>query len=551
MDRRHFLKTSVMAGSLAAFGARAFAATDSRIEVLLDEPLGIISPFLYGHFTENLGAVVYDGIWVGEKSRIPNTHGIRSALVERMRALKAPVVRWPGGCFADSYDWRDGVGPMEQRPRRTNFWIDDPGMTQVTRAAEKYDPNQFGSAEFFRFCQLSGAQPYFAANVRSLPPEQFDRWVEFCNSPAGSTSLADLRAAEGFRDPFPVLIWGVGNEAWGCGGNFTPREYASEFRRFTAWVPHYGLKLSFVASGPNGDEGIDWTHGFFQAMAEKGPGEFSGIFGWALHHYAWNLSRGRTRDWVEGKGDALNFEPVDWYELLREGDRMEGLITSHWEAMGEVDREHKVKLVVDEWGPWYRPGSELNLNHLLGQQITMRDAVFSGMTLDTFNRHPDKVAMACDAQLLNNLNCLFFAHEDQFIVTPNYHVFEMYAAHQGGESVRAEFLAPVVHYEGDGKPASFWSLKGSASWHADANELVVSVVNADVTVPHEAEVVVRGGRVVSGAATTLVNRDIHAHNTFEQPEAVRPQSGAVPASDGTVAYRFPPASVTVLRLKLA
>jgi alpha-L-arabinofuranosidase len=253
---------------------------------------------------------------------------------------------------------------------------------------------------------------------------------------------------------------------------------------------------------------------------------------------------------VEGKGDALRFEPVDWYELLREGDRMEALITSHWQAMGEVDREHKVKLVVDEWGPWYRPGSELDPNHLLGQQITMRDAVFSGMTLDTFNRHPDKVAMACDAQLVNNLNCLFFTHEDKFIVTPNYYVFEMYSAHQRGESVRAEFLAPRVHYERDGKPAEFWSLKGSASLHATAGELVVSVVNADVSAPHDAEIVVRGGRVVSGTATTLVNSDIHAHDTFDQPDAVRPRNGTMSGTAGTLTYLFPPASVTVLRLKL-
>src|SRR5579872_3688504 len=187
------------------------------------------------------------------------------------------------------------------------------------------------------------------------------------------------------------------------------------------------------------------------------------LYGWALHHYAWNLSRGKTQDWEKGKGDAVNFDAVDWYELLHEGDRMESLIDGHWQIMGEFDPDHHVKLVVDDWGPWYRPGSELTPGDQLEQLPTLRDAVFSGMTLDTFNRHPEKVAVACCAQLINCLNSLYLAHEDKFCVTPVGHAFAIYAAHQGGQSVRAEFSAPQISYERDGKTANFWGLRGSAS----------------------------------------------------------------------------------------
>jgi len=442
------------------FAAASPTAADSRIEVLLGEPLGTISPNIYGHFAENLSGVIYDGIWVGENSKVPNLNGIRKELVEEMRKIKAPVLRYPGGCFADSYDWRDGIGPADKRPRRTNFWAQEESASSP--ANHHYDPNQFGTNEFIRFCKLIGSQPYLAANVRSLPAEAFYQWVEYCNSPAGSTTLADTRASAGYADPFGVRFWGVGNESWGCGGNFTAQEYAVEFRRYTAWVPRYGQELSFIASGPS-DEGWDWTRGFLEEIVRKGPRELHSIYGLALHYYAWNLSRGRTKDWNEGKGDALKFDLLDWYELMRQGDVMESLINGHWQVMGEFDKDHSVKLVVDEWGPWYRPGSEATPGDLLEQTPTLRDAVFSGMTLDTFNRHPEKVAMANCAQLINCLNSLYLAHEDKFCVTPVGHVFAMYAAHQGGQALPTIFSAPSVNYDRDGKPASFWGLKGSAS----------------------------------------------------------------------------------------
>ncbi len=551
IKRRAFLRNGVLgAGALlvskySSFAWAASAGAGSKIEILPDEPLGMISANLYGHFAENLGGVIYDGIWVGQNSSIPNIDGIRKELVEHMRTIKAPVIRYPGGCFADSYDWRDGIGPADRRPRRTNFWegVETPNSPKT----HKYDPNQFGTNEFIHFCKLIGSQPYLAANLRSLPAEEFYRWVEYCNSPAGSTTLADTRAAAGYADPFQVRFWGVGNESWGCGGNFTAQEYAVEFRRFTTWVPHFGQELSFIASGPN-DDSWEWTRSFLEEIVRKGPGQLPSIYGLALHYYAWNLSRGRTRDWNTGKGDALKFDDVDWYELFRQGDVMESLITGHWQIMGEVDREHQIKLVVDEWGPWYRPGSEMTPGDILEQTPTLRDAVFSAMTLDIFNQHPEKIAMANCAQLINCLNSLYLAHEDKFCVTPVGHVFAMYSAHQGGQSLRTLFSAPRVHYDRDGKPASFAGLKGSASLHDKV--LVLTVVNPHVSETCDAEVAIPGAAIKSGTAITLAASDLHAHNSFDQRDVVVPLTKALENRKPVLTYLFPAASVTKLTLTL-
>jgi alpha-L-arabinofuranosidase len=552
IGRREFIRSGLVgagAGLVLRSPKLAFAAansTDSRIEILLSEPLGAISPNVYGHFIEHLGGVVYDGVWVGKNSKVPNVDGIRKELIDQMRRIKAPVVRYPGGCFADSYDWRDGVGPSEKRPRRTNFWSG--AESANSPANHNYEPNEFGTDEFVRFCKACGSQPYLAANVRSLPPEQFYRWVEYCNSPAGSTTLADQRAANGSKDPYHVRFWGVGNESWGCGGNFTPEEYAVEFRRFVTWVPGYSEQLSFIASGPNSDE-WDWTRGFLEELVKKGKGQLNSVYGLALHYYAWNMSRGRTNDWDKGKGDALNFDTADWYEILSEGDRMEGMINRHWQIMAEIDTEHKIKLIVDEWGPWYKPGSELTAGHLLEQTPTIRDAVFSGMTLDTFNRHPEKVALAATAQLVNCLNSPFLAAGDKFVVSPVGHVFAMYAAHQGGQAIRSIFSAPTISYDRDGKRAMFWGLNGSAS--LQGKELVITVVNPSTSDARETEIVTRGGVAKSARVTTLSAKDIHAHNTFTEPDAVVPRTAEVKATGPSLNITFGPASVTLLQVSLA
>jgi alpha-N-arabinofuranosidase len=282
---------------------------------------------------------------------------------------------------------------------------------------------------------------------------------------------------------------------------------------------------------------------------EKGEGALRSIWGWALHHYSWNVSRGATTDWNEGKGDAVRFTTDEWYELLKEASRIDDLITSHWAVMGEVDRRHRVKLVVDEWGAWYRPGTEVHPTHLFGQQSTMRDALLTALTLDTFHRHADKVMMANVAQLVNCLHSLFLAHEDRFVATPAFHVFEMYAPHVGGRSVRTIMSAPNVTYQRVDSAGSLWGLTGSASIKDRA--VTLTVVNPHVSEPREAEIAIRGASIGSLRADVLRAADIHAANTFEHPKVIVPQQDRADTPRGNVViHRFPPASVTRLAIGL-
>jgi alpha-N-arabinofuranosidase len=555
MQRRSFLKTGALAGSAFLFSRNLPSATvsdDAVIEILLDEPLGTISPLIYSHFTEELGAVIYDGVWVGEQSKIANTGGLRTALIEKMRQIKAPAVRWPGGCFADSYDWRDGVGPKEKRPRRTDFWVDDPDSKGLPRKGlPSYDPNQFGTDEFVRFCKLVGAEPYLAANVRSLNAYAFDQWVEYCNSPAGSTTWSDVRAADGSAEPYNVQYWGVGNESWGCGGNFTPEEYASEYRRYQSWLPSYGVDLKLIASGPNQDD-VDWTTRFFENIFAADR-DVKPPFGWSMHYYT-------------DLPEALKFVNQDVYPGYQLADRMEKIMLDHWTAMGVYDRTHRVKLVVDEYGPWYRfSDTKLDPTHVLGQQLTVRDAIMTALTLDTFNRHPDKVAIAACAQLINCIDSLFLSHEDHFITTPTFDVFNMYKGHQGGQAVRVQFSVPEISFPrqaikkqlsatGDeaivgGSDARLWGLNGSAS--VTGKVLTLTVVNPNLTESHPAQIRLRGdASAASAEAEVLGGGDVHEHNTFEEPNAVVTKKATATVAGRVVQITLPPSSVTRLTITL-
>jgi alpha-N-arabinofuranosidase len=542
--RRQFLGTAA-AGILAR--TLPAQSTESRVEVLLDEPLGTIAPEIYSHFVEHLGGVVYDGIWVGEGSKVPNIGGLRKELIDALRAIRPGVIRWPGGCFADQYDWRDGVGPRAKRPKRTNFWIDAaewPAGSPKDGPAV-FDPNEFGTLEFARFTKLVGAQPYFAANLRSLPAQEFWRWIEYCNAPPASTTLAQQREADGERDPLGVRYWGVGNESWGCGGNFLPEDYATEFLRYTAWVPSFNVDPRMVASGPS-DADTDWTRGFLKKVAAKG--QLARVWALALHHYSWNVSGGRTTDWIQGKGDALKFDPEQYYELVRHGEVMDELIRTHWDVMAEFDRQHSVKLAVDEWGAWYAPGTAPFSSALLGQQNTMRDAVLASSTLDTFHRHAGKVAMANIAQLINCLQSLFLAHEDKFCLTPTYHVFALYAAHQGAQSLRTVLSAPVLRYKRNGQDATLAGLSASAS--LNGKTLTLTVTNPSLDQTREVEIAIRGAQVATAHAVTLAASDVHAHNSFEEPHAVAPREARLAPPHPLLVHRLPPASVTKLEIRL-
>jgi alpha-N-arabinofuranosidase len=552
LERRQFLTRALYSSAAIALKkSNAWARTiDARIDILPEEPQGVVSPTLYGQFTEHIGGVIYDGVWVGEESKIPNKYGIRSALIDALKKIEVPVIRWPGGCFADSYDWMDGIGPSASRPVRTNFWEVDPDAARLhEHGSQVFDPNSFGTNEFMRFCALTGAQPYVAANLRSLPAISFDRWVEYCNSPAGSTHLAKMREMAGFRDPFKVRYWGVGNESWGCGGDFTPEEYASEFKRFTSWVPRYGIDLQFIGSGPNSND-LDWSHRFFEQMySGNRPYQNPSFAGWSIHYYAWNLSRGKTSDWILGKGDALAFDQIDWYELMRVCSGVDKVLQDQWGVMGQYDVDHKLKLVVDEYGPWYREGTEVDPTHIFGQQITIRDALATALTLDVFNRNSDKVSLATNAQLVNNINALFLAHEDKFVATPNYYVFDMYKEHKNGRNLRAEFLSPQIRYTRDGQTAQFWGLNGSAS--QKANLVTLTVVNPSLESSQETQICIRGRTVENASSSVLQAVDMHAHNTFERPETVKPAELNVTIKDDSAFFTFPKASVSRLQMTIA
>ena len=546
--RRTFVGSVLAAGAAALLRPRNVQAAESRIEVLVNEPIGKISPEIYSHFIEHLGAVIYDGIWVGEKSKIPNYNGIRKELVDNLKRIKPAVIRYPGGCFADQYDWRDGVGPRDKRPTRVNFWADTHYKTtkayeDLEGGPQKYESNHFGTDEFVSFCRMVGAEPYLAANVRSRDVRVFLEWLEYCNAPANLTTWSTERVKNGYRDPHKVSFWGVGNESWGCGGDFTPDEYATEFRKFTAWLPTYGVQLKLIGSGPNGGD-VNWTRKFFEGLALKGGRQIAKLYGWGLHYYC-----GST-----GQQVANEFTENEWYDLLERSNRMESLIEDHWQIMGEFDRERRVKLAVDEWGAWHKQDPDVPPGYLYAYAGTLRDGLISAMNLDTFQRHADKVAMANPAQLVNTIHSLFHTYEDKFILTPNYHVFEMYMPHSGATALRTEFIAPKVGFtrldaQRRETPATLWGLNGSAS--LKDKQLTLTVVNPHHNQARETEIAIRGASVISGASRTLTSTDIHARNTFANPRALEPKDGTVQAKGSSFVFQFAPASVTRLVFTLS
>jgi alpha-N-arabinofuranosidase len=314
--RRQFLQSAAAAGIAAFAGLRPLKAADAEIEINPSEPGPQITPHIYGHFIEHLGGVIYDGIWVGRNSKIANIDGIRAQFVDDMKRIGAPNLRWPGGCFADGYHWRDGIGAPDKRPRTYNYW--EHRMPEGTHAVES---NGFGFHEFMRLCRLVGAEPYLAGNVGSGTPKELHDWASYSNAPSGTLSLADERAANGDKQPFNVKYWGVGNESWGCGGNMTGGEYATEYRKFISQFPAY-VRPFFVATGPRGhsaDLDIGWTDGFFGGL-QNVRGLDVRVDGFALHYYT---------DFRQTADDGARFDAKGWYAVLHKGTRIETVITDH------------------------------------------------------------------------------------------------------------------------------------------------------------------------------------------------------------------------------
>ncbi len=499
-----------------------------QIAIVLNETIGTISPYLHGEFAEHLGECIYPGIWVGEDSSIPNIGGIRKDVVDALRPLQIPVLRWPGGCFADAYHWRDGIGPRDRRPLRVNYhW----GMAP--------EPNHFGTHEFMQFCRLIGTEPYLVGNVGSGSPAELRDWVEYCNF-AGDSALANERRANGAQEPFGVRFWGVGNENWGCGGHMDPEYYADEFARFRTFLFNYSdTPIHAIACGAAGND-WHWTWKFLDTLRRKHWNRMHLVQSLAAHYYCGSA------------GTATEFTEEQWLELLCRAYVMEGIILGHRTTMDELDPERRIHLIVDEWGAWHpvEPGKPASG---LYQQNTMRDALVAAITLDVFHRHCDKITMGNIAQLINVLQSLLLVQEDKCIKTPTYHVWQMYVPHRGATAVRLESLSEHISDGGASRDhcramyleRSFHGLQwitGSASVKDDT--LCITLTNNHPSKACDMRITVVGGQAQEAQVTLLVADDIRAHNTFENPERVKPSAPKPVTVEGdTLRMEAPAASV--------
>ncbi len=509
---------SFVAGAFVAL-ALSLSAAEVQLTLRADAPGPVINRNLYGHFAEHLGRCIYEGIWVGPDSPIPNTRGYRNRVLAALKQLNVPVLRWPGGCFADEYHWKDGIGPREKRPSMYNsHW------------GGVVENNHFGTHEFLDFCELIGAEPYVCLNVGSGTVQEAMEWVEYITSPA-SSPMANLRRAHGREQPWRVKYFGIGNESWGCGGNMTPEFYADNYRRYNTFVKNYQKdhRLFRIACGSNGQD-YNWT----EVLMQKAAKQMNGL---SLHWYTLP-----TGNWKK-KGSATEFTEAEWFSTLRNTLKMDELITKHAAIMDKYDPDKKVGLVIDEWGTWYdvEPGTNPGF---LYQQNTLRDAVVAALNFHLFHRHADRVAMANIAQTINVLQAVILTDKEKMVLTPTYHVFEMFKVHQGATSLGVDLTSPDYVFEKEKLPA----VSASASRDA-AGKVHLSLVNTDPKNAHTVTCTLAGLAAKSVNGRILTAAAMNAHNTFAAPAAVQPAAftGATLA-DGKLTVALPAKSVVVLEL---
>ena len=488
--------------------------------VRADAPGATIERNVHGQFVEHLGSGVYGGIWVGEDSAIPNTHGIRADVVEALRRLHVPVIRWPGGCFADRYHWRDGVGRRVARPRRVNAsWG---GVIET---------NAFGSHEFMEFAELIGAAPYVNGNVGSGSPQEMAEWVEYLTSDADS-ELADLRRRNGRHMPWAVPYLGFGNEPWGCGGSMRAAAYADEFRRFATFVgTGLGSTICRIAAGADGED-PGWTE---TLMAEAGPH----LDALTVHHYT--LPTGSSKR----KGAATGFGEAEWISTMSRCLRIDEVIRNHAAILDRFDPAKRVALIVDEWGTWYDPDPGTD-PAALRQQNGIRDALVAAVTLNVLHGHADRVRMANIAQLVNVLQAMILTDGDRVVLTPTYHVFEMYRPFQGATSVPVELEAPGYALGDRTVP----SLHASAAIDGRGRR-ILGVVNLLPFTTAEVSARIAGARVTRATGRVLTADEMDAVNDVERPDAVSPLplGTALRMRPGGVDLELPPKSVAVVQIE--
>ena len=478
-----------------------------------------ISKHIYGHFAEHLGHCIYGGFYVGEGNKtIPNTNGVRNDIVDALKKLKIPNLRWPGGCFADTYHWKDGIGPKKDRPSIVNIhWG---GVTE---------DNSFGTHEFLNMCELLGTDPYFSGNVGSGTVQELADWVQYVNFDT-KCPMSDLRRKNGRDKPWNVKLWGIGNEAWGCGGNMKPDYYSDVYRAFATFMTNTpNTRLFKIASGAS-DADYNWT----ETLMKNIPINMLG--GVAVHHYS-------VIQWRK-KGPAIAFSEEEYFQTMKSALLMDELVQKHAAIMDKYDPQKRVAMVVDEWGGWYdvEPGTNPGF---LYQQNTMRDAMIAGVTLNIFNNHADRVRLANLAQAVNVLQAVILTNEEKMLLTPTYHVMEMYNVHQDAK------LVPITVNSNDFVFGNDKLKTVSASASKDSlGVLHISLVNIDTKNAADISLSLQGGKYTALTGRILTSADVHDHNTFENPNKIKPTvfNGAS-LSGNSIQVKLPPFSVVVLTLK--
>ncbi|MDR2271911.1 MAG: alpha-N-arabinofuranosidase [Sphingobacterium sp.] len=479
----------------------------------------MISRHIYGHFAEHLGRCIYDGFYVGEKNdSIPNANGVRTDVIEALKNLNIPNLRWPGGCFADTYHWKDGIGPKTQRPSMVNNWWG--GVTE---------DNSFGTHDFLNMCELLGAEPYLAGNVGSGEVQELADWVQYVNF-AGKSPMSDLRRNNGRQEPWQVKFWGVGNESWGCGGNMTVDYYTDIYRKYATFMSDWtnGTGLYRIASGANSAD-YNWT----ETLLKNIP---SGLMkGMGLHHYA-------VINW-DKKGSATDFSEAEYFKTMKSAWFMNELVEKNITLMDKYDPKGNIDLIVDEWGGWYEVEPGTNPGFLY-QQNTMRDAMIAGMTLNIFNNHARRVKMANLAQAVNVLQAVILTAGKSMILTPTYHVMEMYKVHQDAKLIPITLQSADFEFNGEKIPAV------SASASQDAKGRVhISLVNIDPRKANKISIDLGGLKTSKVTGRMLLADNLRDYNSFQTPTKIVPTAYSnAKVQNGLVNIEIPAYSVIVLEL---
>jgi alpha-N-arabinofuranosidase len=509
---------ALLSGLFSVVGsASAQLAPDEPHRLVINADLGAvtISRHIYGHFAEHLGRDIYDGFWTKEGT---GEWHYNEAVIEALKRIDPPNVRWPGGCFADYYHWKDGIGPREERPTIVNtMWG---GVTE---------DNSFGTHEYMELIERLGTEPFIVGNVGSGTVQEMADWWEYVNFP-GVSPMADQRRANGREEPWGVRFWGVGNESWGCGGNMTPEFYADQYRRFQTLLRGYGGVRPFrIATGPNSGD-YNWTE-----VIMREAGRF--IDGLDLHYYT------LTGTWAN-KGHATRFDEAEWFEMMRNTMRMETYIERHSAIMDQYDPQKRVWLIVGEWGTWHTVEDGTNPGFLY-QQNGLRDAIVAGYNLNLFNNHADRVKGANIAQTINVLQAMILTRGAEMILTPTYHVFEFYKVHQDATLLPTEIQAGTYAYGGESIPA----LSVSAS-RDDSGAVHVTLVNMDPNAGRTVVTDIRGADPSSVSGRILTASTMQAHNTFETPNTVAPAAfNGATLSNGMLTLQLPARSIVLLELR--